>query len=299
MTKIFTLFVCPIIFATFGYAQVPGFADYAINSTIKIETVVKRIVNGKVKLVKETGSGFFFQFETAKGKTPLIITNKHVIKGASSGILYFHLKTKAGEISVEIQKVEVENFEQNWILHPDPSVDLAIMPMMPLMRKYSNLGKTLAYAPFLENHIPSDSILATISPIEDILMIGYPFGLRDTVNNLPVVRRGITATPAFLNYNSAAEFLCDIPDYGGSSGSPIIILNNGSYNDRNGRFIVGSRFLLLGINYATYIRNFEGRLVPKSEGNIQDSLISKTAMPYNIAIVIKSRRILDFKHLFE
>ncbi len=128
-------------------------------------------------------------------------------------------------------------------------------------------------------------------------MIGYPFGLKDEFNNLPIVRKGITATPYYLNYESNPKFLVDIPIYFGSSGSPIIIYNSTSYNDRIGNTFFGRRFLFLGINYATYTRNFEGKLIPKFSTDITDSLKVSTQIPYNIAIVIKAEKLLDFKPL--
>jgi len=130
-------------------------------------------------------------------------------------------------------------------------------------------------------------------------MIGYPYGLRDKTNDLPIVRKGITATPPYLNYNSQQEFLCDIPVYPGSSGSPILIFNQGSYSSRNGSLYLNTRLLLLGINYATYNKNYDGKIVPKAMYNVNDSLKVITAIPYNIGIVIKSQRILDFKPLLK
>ena len=53
-------------------------------------------------------------------------------------------------------------------------------------------------------------------------MLGCPSGLFDEVNNLPIARRGITATPLpTYSYNGKAEFLVDIACFPGSSGSPI------------------------------------------------------------------------------
>jgi hypothetical protein len=63
-------------------------------------------------------------------------------------------------------------------------------------------------------------------------MIGYPKGFWDRVNNLPVVRKGITATPIYIDYNGKKEFLLDIPIFSGSSGSPIVLFNEGSYSTK-------------------------------------------------------------------
>ena len=39
-----------------------------------------------------------------------------------------------------------------------------------------------------------DEIANTISRIEDITVVGYPDGIWDSYNNMPIVRKGITAT---------------------------------------------------------------------------------------------------------
>ena len=173
------------------------------------------------------------------------------------------------------------------------------MPIASILKAYAKNGKNLFYFGYEEEYIPNDSIRNTIGAIEDILMIGYPFGLRDTKNDLPIIRRGLTATPAYLNYNSLQEFLIDMSVYPGSSGSPVIIYNPMTFTTRNGGYYMRGRIILLGINYATYARDFEGKIIPKSSYNIKDSLMVKTPIPYNIGIVIKSERLLEFKPLLE
>ena len=54
-------------------------------------------------------------------------------------------------------------------------------------------------------------------------MIGYPDGIWDSVNNLPVIRKGITATHPHISWNGKTEFLTDIASFPGSSGSPYFL----------------------------------------------------------------------------
>lgn len=51
--------------------------------------------------------------------------------------------------------------------------------------------------------------LGELSAIEDIIMIGYPDGIWDSINNQPIIRRGITATQPKNNFNGKQEFLID------------------------------------------------------------------------------------------
>ena len=55
--------------------------------------------------------------------------------------------------------------------------------------------------------IVSPEGLKSLTPIEDVIMIGYPNAIMDEVNYKPVVRRGITATDLKNDYNGKSEFL--------------------------------------------------------------------------------------------
>jgi hypothetical protein len=77
-------------------------------------------------------------------------------------------------------------------------------------------------------------------------MVGYPIGLWDSKNKLPLVRRGITASHPGIDFEGEPIGLLDIATYPGSSGSPVILLNEGSYATPTG-LNVGNRVYLLGI----------------------------------------------------
>lgn len=271
--------------------------EFLINSTIKIQTIERNLENGQY--YESSGTGFFFNFQNSLGSNPVIVTNKHVIANSESGTLAFKLKNNLGQFSRDsILVVTINSFKDKWIFHPDTLVDLAIFPISSLLEQFNKKGKVIYFTAFTENELPNDSINNSLSAIEDIIMIGYPFGLLDKANNLPIVRRGLTATPSYLNYNFVPEFLCDIPVFPGSSGSPVILFNPTSFTTREGLLIFDSRLLLLGINYATYTKDFQGKIIPKISYNSNDTLITQTPIPYNIGIVIKAERILDFKSFF-
>jgi hypothetical protein len=271
-------------------------SEQLINSTIQIISQRTVTQNGVTKQYQITGTGFYFTFKTPKGDIPIIVTNRHVVEGVSAQQLNFKQKKADGNPDYNsIIQVGLLPNDAKWIFHPDAKVDLAILPIAPIINHYEKLGKKISYVTLDESLIPSDSVRNTLLAIEDILMIGYPFGLRDKGNDLPIVRRGITATPFYIDYNKQKEFLCDIPVYPGSSGSPILIFNQQSYTIRNGNTMFAKRAYLLGINYATYTNDFEGKVTP-IQAFFNGNNIT-TAIPYNIAIVIKSERILEFKPL--
>lgn len=66
-----------------------------------------------------------------------------------------------------------------------------------------------------------DDFYAKERQLDQVVMIGYPVGLMDEVNLQPIFRRGVYATNPSLDYMGRKEFLLDIPNNGGSSGSPV------------------------------------------------------------------------------
>ena len=274
-------------------------SEFLINSTVKIETVKPVFSNGVSKDYIFTGTGFFFNFNLTVGELPVIVTNRHVLEGAKEISFYFKFYDSLGSISyTHSEKLNIDALKWLIINHPDSTIDLAIIPIQPLFYNQKQLKKSIVSAAYRESNIPNDSVQKTFTAIEDVYMIGYPFGLKDNTSGLPIVRKGITSTPLYLNYNLKPEFLCDIPVYPGSSGSPIIVYSPNGYLTNNSDWVYGFRLWLTGINYATYTSDFKGKITPIISQNPSDSNVVITPIPYNIGIVIKSQKLLDFKPLF-
>ena len=252
--------LCLVLFAA-GQRKF-SLGDALINSTVKVDAIKKEIRDGKVLSYTISGTGFFFDFMIDSAIVPVIVTNRHIVEGSINGVLYIKIADTSGfPIYGQTQKLNVP-FSNRWLFHPDNSVDIAIYPIAPLFNDYyEKTGKKLFNGGIPEQLIPNDSVKGSLNAIEDVYMIGYPYGLRDTINDLPIVRKGITATPIYLNYNKKQEFLIDMPVFFGSSGSPILVNNNGAYTSSNGLiFSNGGRAMLVGINRATYTKDFDGKI---------------------------------------
>lgn len=271
-------------------------SELIINSSIRIECQGDTTINNKKVGFTSIGTGFYFEFKFDSIRVPVIVTNYHVVENTKVGILHFTEtntnKTPAyGKIVTEV----VNNFGARWIKHP--SEDLAILPLNPIL---VDIQKNKKKDPFIvyyeESLIPTKEFLDEVTSIEDVLMIGYPKGFWDSTNNLPIVRKGLTATPINLNYNRKPQFLLDIPIFAGSSGSPIILFNQGSFGTKKGGVAIGSRLILLGINVQSINYTAEGELIlPPGNPRIQTT----TALPFNIAVVIKSQELLKFKSILQ
>lgn len=237
---------------------------------------------------KGTGTGFFFNFCRKNGLSiPAIVTNKHVVRNATSMTFLVNVSDVSGSDPEKRMTVRADDAEQRWIPHPDPGVDLCIFPIAPL-QQFCPPGHQLSYKAFDASSIPSQPEVDRFSFIDEVTMIGYPNGLWDEVNNLPIVRRGITATPYRFDYQGRNEFVIDSACYPGSSGSPILIYNEGAFASASG-INIGSRLYLLGILYGGPVRDIEGRIVMSTEPRVLSSDV------LNLGYVIKASRLLEFE----
>ncbi len=134
--------------------------------------------------------------------------------------------------------------------------------------------------------------------IENVVVVGYPIGLWDSTNNLPIVRSGITATHPAVDFLGRQEFLVDAACFVGSSGSPVFLYNPHGWLSRSGvRHLDQSQVRLLGIVYAV-ARHTEKGEIRMEKAPTKINLVAETEVPTNTAYVIKASRLLEFDAVF-
>lgn len=238
------------------------------------------------------GSGFFYQFLVDdKNSIPFLVTNKHVIAGADIGTFHVHLYDPDNRSAPsQIAQVRLPNLQNHWISHPDPSVDLCGMGIGPIMEILRKGNHELLYRSMDKKFLPNDQQAKDLSPIESVIMIGYPTGIWDSVNNMPIVRRGITATNFATDFKGLKEFLVDMAIFPGSSGSPVFILNEGNYTDKRGSLVLGKRLFFLGVLFAGPMYPAKGKMkvVPIPTAESSDTISN---VPMNLGYIIKSSRV--------
>ena len=264
-------------------------SEQLLYSTVRIEC---QSCDGQISV----GTAFFFAFFHQKNKSvPVLVTNKHVIAGSSRGRFRLHCAGESGHPAIGANiDVELDNFSQRWIAHPDPQVDLCIMPIAPLLHKAQTRGSPIFYIPLTRELIPNRKDMHEFTALEEIVMVGYPIGIWDEKNNLPVIRRGITATHPAFDYEGRLEFLIDAACFPGSSGSPVFLFNVGNYVTKDGATVIGSRIKLLGVLYAGPQYTAEGQ-VEIVEVPTQQKPVALFSIPTNLGICIKSQQLIGFE----
>jgi hypothetical protein len=168
------------------------------------------------------------------------------------------------------------------------------MPIGPLLEFSESKGKRLFFIPMDTGLIPNAEDLRNLMAIEEIVMIGYPNGIWDHVNNAPVFRRGATATHPNSDYCGKKEFMIDAACFPGSSGSPVLLYNFGNFSDRNGNLVVGTRIKLLGILYAGPQHTASGEIVFTNVLTTTKP-VAISRIPNNLGLTIKSEKLRDFE----
>lgn len=267
-------------------------SEQLAHSTVRIEC---DLPDGSLSV----GTGFFYALnETGETNIPVIITNKHVVNASIKGRFVMTFKDAGGNPFMGRHRIfQLYDFASLWKQHPDSSVDLCAMPIGPLLRAAEQQGVELFYRNLDRSFLPSNDDIENMLGLEEVTMVGYPNGLWDAVNNLPIFRRGILATNIKADWNGKKEFLIDAACFPGSSGSPVLLFDIHSYRTKTGVVFGKSRVKILGVLYAGPQHTVEGevKIVPVPT---RQKPISVVEIPNNLGIVIKAERLLDFESMF-
>jgi hypothetical protein len=199
-----------------------------------------------------SGTGFIFVSQVHDSQSiPFFVTNLHVVNNAKRGLIEFARRENDNPVRGKRIRVEVDgNLLVNFV---DTKNDLAIIPIAPVLNQLEESGQQIFFRSISPDLIPDPSVLEQLGAVEEITFIGYPSGLYDETNVTPIVRRGITATPIWNDFQDRPAFLIDAGVFPGSSGSPVFLFNQGGYG-ASGGFVIGNRLFFLGVLSEAIIR---------------------------------------------
>jgi len=254
-------------------------------NTIRVDTVLDDGSEG-------SGTAFVVQHSHVGSNHNFIVTNRHLVEGVRRGGLVFTQKRGTRPLLGQGFQLNIEDFPRAWHLHPDPAVDLAIIPMQPLEQAARQQGIELYVQAIDSRLVPDEAATRALDALEEVLFVGYPSGVWDQVNLMPILRRGTTATPIALDFEGRAEFLIDAAVYPGSSGSPVFVyLPDGLRPSPS----AGRRFLFVGVVAAVYFRQEANHLVAAPVPANHQGLVMGSEM-IDLGLVIKSQAVLELIH---
>lgn len=156
-----------------------------------------------------------------------IITNRHVLLG----------KDKKNPLKTPFLKFTLNflNYTDNSLLQKSfdfpciegentyyhPTLDIVAVDISDFIKNEEKQANIYLHYRAFRAHNIGRNIYTT----QPLVMAGYPKGLYDKINNLPIIRAGIASTSNEYDWNGNPEFLADIPSFGGSSGSPVFIIS--------------------------------------------------------------------------
>lgn len=266
--------------------QVKTIAEQLFFTTMRIDTVSNAGVHG-------SGTGFFFSYEVNGQSFPFVVTNKHVVNGMREGALSFLQRQAELPTLGNGFRLGIQDWAQAWFGHPSPDIDIAVCPFAPLeahVKQQHNIDLFCRYVS--SSMIPTADQIAALDAVESVTFVGYPNGVWDSKNMLPVVRRGTTASPIEVDFEGTPRFLIDASVFGGSSGSPVFILNQGTYTMKDGGIVMGSRFHFVGVVAAVFFRTQLNQIISVPIPTQVQPMARQQEM-IDLGIVIKARAVVE------
>jgi V8-like Glu-specific endopeptidase len=271
-------------------------------------TFLKQLLFSTVRIVADTddqkksiGTGFLIAKKiNDTAQQIFLVTNKHVIAkaddtgkivGKFSKASFSFIKNEDNHPKLgDSVAINVDNLTDMFLQHPDENVDLAIYNISDLYNQLTqNLKQNIFIRTIPIEMIPKES--EDFDAIEDVLFVGYPNGIFDQKNHLPIMRRGITASPYNVDFNGGKKFIIDAQVFPGSSGSPVFIKEQ---NLRNGTLRLGTEnYFFVGIISKVFHRDETGDLIESVAPTIPTANSFSVKQMIGLGICEKSNQILE------
>lgn len=251
-----------------------------------------------------TGTGFFYQVThpTSNLAKVLILTNKHVVRGAA--VVQFVLSSAPSVADLDAQHQPIGRTDHpviwplagNLIEHPDQSIDLCAIDITIPYGQILQSGRQLRSMCIDSSWLPSQQDRIGLRDIERALVIGYPIGLWDEHNNMPIARQGSTATHPLAHYAGKRNFLIDVAAFQGSSGSPVFSYEAPMFRQPDGSFTPGTKVNFIGVVWGVIERTVTGKLQAVEIPSALEH-IPVLQSPLNLAIALHSDAVRDLDEI--
>lgn len=238
-----------------------------------------------------SGTGFFYAVKHETKDVQLIVSNKHVLCGKTWIEFDFaSVDNEGGRVFGPSMKVRVAQGQLPIFEHRDANVDLAAIPLNPLLECLTDNGKKPHALLLGKGNFAPPNVQTILHAATSVLMVGFPNGIMDEANNLPVVRRGTLATHYKADYLGQTNFVVDIAAFGGSSGSPVFALFEHILPDDQGNisFMTEPQIHLIGVLHSGPMMTAQGNIIPVP---VPTTFVAQTNVMIHLGYCVKAFRI--------
>ena len=238
------------------------------------------------------GTAFLVSHSWEAGQGVFLVTNKHVVEGATTGSVFLTAAANAPPAVTTPRtgdRIDVrwDSLAGIWHPHPQENVDVTVAPFANVLNLLGEHNRRPFFRTIPTSMFATAETLADLNVTQDVFFVGYPSGIFDRVNLLPLFRRGMIASPPGVDYEGLPAFLIDASVFPGSSGSPVVLLPWNS-----GGVTISVRPQLLGIVASVFYREDTGR-IEMAEIPAKQLLVSVTRQMIDLGVVFKAPAILD------
>ncbi|MCP8687772.1 trypsin-like peptidase domain-containing protein [Marinobacterium sedimentorum] len=251
------------------------------------------------------GTGFFYKVTNPSTNVVkiFIVTNKHVVRGAE--VVHFVLpyaKSLNEEESSWQPKGRVDSpivlpLSGNVISHPSEEIDLCAIDITKFVGVVLNSGHQLRCMIIDSTWLPKEEDIELVRDIEQVLVIGYPTGLWDDHNNMPIARVGTSATHPLALYKNQANFLIDVSAFPGSSGSPVFTYEAPLFRTSSGGSTPGTKIQFIGVVWGVIEHDVKGEMKQIEIPSSLSPAVPVIKSSLNLAIALHGKKIRDLDSL--
>lgn len=98
------------------------------------------LITGQLGSQTFSGTGFFFNFNIKDQRVPVLVSNHHVLNDFDTLQIYIRTSLEENPDPSASGKRVTVNFNRNSadvFFHPNPNIDLAVIPLAPLFNQLS------------------------------------------------------------------------------------------------------------------------------------------------------------------
>lgn len=179
----------------------------------------------KGEKVRWTATGFLYGYVPTPGKDrayAYLVTNRHVLEDLET--LYLRLNPAVERFRAREYACPLRDAAGHllWCGHPDPEVDIAVLPFdVEWLKVDCDLSELCLHGRDCAYRL--EEMRGLVSEGEDVFILGFPLGAVGAFRNAPVVRRGCVAQIQELYRGRSQSYLVDAEVFPGNSGGPVIL----------------------------------------------------------------------------